>query len=92
MAYTLSNAQKGSVSLFKALEASFIKHRKAINALGYSNFVANSMINNGTASPLLIAAMQDPDIEIPVKSLPKMNIHEKKMINNSTAVDVKVHH
>ena len=92
MVYILSGAEKGSINLFKALESSFIKNRKTINALGYSNLVATSMINNGTASKMLIAAMQDPNIEIATKSLPKMNMQEKKMINHSTDIDLKVHH
>ena len=78
MAITLSAAKKGSANLWKALETSFIRHRKAVNALGYSEEICKSYISSGYATPLLIAAMEDPTIEVVEKNIPRMGDEKKK--------------
>jgi hypothetical protein len=81
MAVAMAAAGKGSANLWKALEGTFIRHRKAINALGYSGHIANAYISNGYASQLLIAAMEDPSIEVVEKQFPKMGERKKEIHN-----------
>jgi hypothetical protein len=78
MVIALAEAKKGSTNLWKSLETAFIRHRKAINALGYSQHIARSYISIGHASQLLIAAMEDPNIEVVEKNIPRMGDEKKK--------------
>jgi hypothetical protein len=82
MAVSLSNAGKGSANLWKALESTFIKHRKSIHGMGYSGAIINSFISSGYGTPLLIAALEDPTIEVTEKSIPKMGDEKRKKIHH----------
>jgi hypothetical protein len=86
----MSNAGKGSVQLYRLLEATFIKHRKSINLLGYSDKIANAYIQIGLASEILIAAMNDPSIKVPAldKEIPRMKLDD----NHDSTEQLKISH
>jgi hypothetical protein len=88
MAIALSTAKKGSVQLFRLLEATFIKQRKAISLLKSSDRIANAYLINGFASEILLAAMSDPSIKVPAldKEIPRMHLGDE------TSTEIKVSH
>jgi hypothetical protein len=75
LAYHLVRMMKGSKPLLKTLEVYFIKHRKAVSMnKKIHNWVSYTYSICG-CSPTLIAALEDPSIEVPEvdPKMPKMD-------------------
>jgi len=75
VAFHLVKMRKGSKALLKQLEIYFIKHRKGVSLdKQIVNLVASTYSICG-CSPTLIAALEDPTIEVPDidPKIPKMD-------------------
>lgn len=65
LALELKTHEKGSAILLKLLELEFVKHRKAISMRkDILKLVKAAYVETGSASEVLIAALNDPNIEV----------------------------
>lgn len=75
VAFHLVSMRKGSKALIQQLEVYFIKHRKAVHMDKNIMKMVSGAFSVCGCSPTLIAALEDPNIEVPEidPKIPKMD-------------------